>query len=372
MYEYTMNLQSSNANLIHLEIGRPSSDTPLHIKEAAKSALDAGVVHYGDLQGTLTLREALASRYQENNMLDIVADEILITSGATQGAFAAIAALINEGDDVIVLDPFYPQHNSKIEFFGGRVIPVALDRLNDFRLDVNSIENAITSATKMLILINPSNPIGKIFSRQELLELSQICIRHNLYVLADEVYEFNIYDQHQHISIASLPGMKERTITINAFTKAYSMDGWRIGYTVASEEIINNMKKITMNETTHPCVFAQEGALAAVTGSQQCVEDMVMNLCRNRNMLVERLNNLKGVKCKSPQATLYAFPDISELGISSDELAREILKETHVVVESGSFYGSAGEGHIRLCFGSESYERIEEAMDRLKEYFSSL
>ncbi|MFT5351671.1 MAG: aspartate aminotransferase [Planctomycetota bacterium] len=374
MYEATARLQAedSNADIIHLEIGRPSFDTPLHIKEAAKTALDNGIVHYGELAGATPLREALALRYRERNQIDVNADEILITNGVTQAAFATFMTMVEEGDEVIVLEPFYPQHNSKIELLGAKVVTVSLDRERDFRLDAKALEKAVTSATKMIVLINPSNPIGVMYSREELMELRDIVLKHGLMVLADEVYEFNIYDNRQHISFASLPDMKAHTVTISAFTKGYAMDGWRIGYAAASKDIISQIIKITLNETTHPCVFAQEGALAAVIGSQDCVKEMVAEDCRRRDLIVERLNNMPGVRCAQPQATIYAFPDFSAWGLSSDKLANDLLHETHVAIESGTFYGEAGEGHLRICFGSESYDRLNEAMDRIESYLKSL
>ena len=374
MYEAAAKLQSedSAADIIHLEIGRPSFDTPLHIKEAAKTALDNGVVHYGELNGAFALRDALAKRYRERNQVDVSADEILITNGVTQAAFAAFMTFIEAGDEVIVLNPFYPQHNSKIELLGGKAVSVSLDKSSGFRLDASALEKAITSSTKMIVLINPSNPIGTMYSREELMELRGIVLKHDLLVLADEVYEFNIYDGNQHISFASLPDMKEHTITISAFTKGYAMDGWRIGYAAAPKNIISQMLKITLNETTHPCVFAQEGALAAVTNSQDCVKAMVAEDCLRRDLVVERLNKMPGVHCRVPQATIYAFPDFSAWGIASDKLAHDILQDCHVAIESGTFYGSAGAGHLRICFGSESYERLEKGMDRLENYLQSL
>jgi len=374
MYNETAKLaaEDNSADIIHLEIGRPSFDTPLHIKEAAKNALDRGIVHYGELNGTSALREALAARYRENNGIDVCADEILITNGVTQAAFSAFMTLIEDGDEVIVLAPFYPQHNSKIELLGGRVITVPLDKSHGFRLDTRALEGAINDTTRMIILINPSNPIGTMYSHDDLMELRDIVIRHDLLVLADEVYEFNVYDDNQHISIASLPDMRERTITVSAFTKGYAMDGWRIGYAAAPAEFIGQMLKITMNATTHPNVFAQEGAIAAVTGPQGCVWEMVAEDRQRRDLVVQRLNAMPGVHCAVPQATIYAFPDFSAWGIPSHQLARDILHNTHVALESGSFYGSAGEGHLRICFGSESFQRLEEAMDRLARYLDSL
>ncbi len=370
MYEHAMKLAQDGADIIHLEVGRPSSDTPLHIKEAAKAALDNGIVHYGDLQGTLALREALAQRYRERNQLDFDADEILITNGVTQSAFAALMATINPGDEVIVLEPYYPQHNPKVALLGGKVVSVPLDSSRDFRLDAAAVEAAVTPATRMIILVNPANPVGTVYTRDELGALADICIKHDLLLLADEVYEFNIFDQGRHISIASLPGMRERTITTSAFTKAYSMDGWRIGFTAAPRSIIAAMNKVTLNDTTHPCVFAQEGAIAAVTGPQDCLEIMVKEDRRRRDLVVERLNNMPGIRCHQPQATIYALPDFRELGKSSEHLAHELLNECHVAVESGVTYGQSCEGYIRMCFGSEPYERLDEALDRIEAYIN--
>jgi len=373
MFEAAARLQQSGADIIHLEIGRPSSDTPEHIKEAAKAALDAGVVHYGDLQGLGALREALAERYSSHYGVDYSSSEVLITNGVTQGSFAAFMATIEKGDEVIVLDPFYPQHNSKILFAGGKIVNVPLKLVDGtFRLDAAAVERAITSATKMLVLINPANPTGTVYSRAELEQIADIATDHDLLVLSDEVYEFITFDDQRHICLASLPGMKERTITLSAFTKAYAMDGWRIGYAAAPEPMIAELRRVTMNSTTHPCVFAQEGALAAVTASQDCVRQMVAEDQSRRDLVVEALNAIPGVSCAVPQGTIYAFCDISGLGMAADDLAMRLLEEAHVAVESGTFYtsDSTGKDYLRICFGSEPYDRLSEGMERLTTYLS--
>jgi aspartate aminotransferase len=372
MYEVAARLQRSGADVIHLEVGRPSSDTPVHVKEAAKAALDAGVVHYGELQGLEPLREALAKRYVDLYGVDYSADEILITNGVTQASFATFLATVDEGDEVIVLDPYYPQHNSKITLAGGKIVPVPLRSVDGiYRLDAGAVEDAVTSATKVIVLINPSNPAGTVFTRDELQQLAEIADHHDLLVLSDEVYEFITFDEHRHVAFASLPGMKERTVTVSAFTKAYAMDGWRVGYAAAPEPLIGELRRITMNSTTHPCVFAQEGALVAVTASQDCVARMVAEDKRRRDLVIESLNAIPGVYCARPQGTIYAFPDISGLNAKADELAKRILSEAHVAVESGSFYSSRGENHLRICFGSEPYERVAEAMGRLRRYLGN-
>jgi aspartate aminotransferase len=345
----------------------------VHIKEAAKAALDAGIVHYGELQGTLSLRQALADRYRAQQNLAVTPAEILITNGVTQGAFATFMAAIDPGDEVIVLEPWYPQHNSKIELVGGRVVTVSMQRVNGaYRLDPERVEAAITSRTRMIVLINPTNPTGTVYSAAELQALAQICIRHDLLVLSDEVYEYITFDGHRHISMATLPGMRERTITVSAFTKAYAMDGWRQGYVMAPAPIIADLRKVTMNDTTHPCVFAQEGARAAVVGPQQCLTEMVERDRARRDLAVSQLNAMPGVSCAMPQATIYAFPDIRSFGLGSNEIALAILERAHVAVESGSFYGPSGEGHLRVCFASEPYERVAAGMQRIAAFLATL
>lgn len=202
------------------------------------------------------------------------------------------------------------------------------------------------------------------------LSITVICIaiRHDLIVIADEVYEHIVYDGNQHISIGSLEGMRERTITLGAFTKAYAMDGWRLGYAAAKPEFIQQMMKVTLSETTHPCVFAQEGARAAVEGPQACLKEMLAEDERKRDLVFQRLNSMPGVTCPKPQGTIYAFPDFGSPGMSSAKLAMSILENAKVAVESGSFYGLIGEGYLRICFGSESYARVAEAMDRIKAF----
>ena len=233
MYETAAALAADGADIIRLEVGRPAFDTPLHIKAAAKQALDDGIVHYGDLQGSGALREALAAKLARYNGLEFSADEILVTNGLTQAAFATFMAGLNEGDEVIVFEPFYPQHNPKVTLVGGRVVLVPLDKAAGFRLDAAALEAAITDRTKMIVLINPANPVGTVFRYDELQAVAEMAKRHDLLVVTDEVYDYIVYDGASHISMAALPGMRERTITLGAFTKAYAMDGWRIGYAAA-------------------------------------------------------------------------------------------------------------------------------------------
>ena len=365
MYEQAVKMMARGIDVIHLEVGCPCFDTPAHIKEATKRALDAGKVHYGEFAGELHLREALAEKVRRFNRIDVAADEILITNGLTHASYAAFMAALDPGDEVILLEPYYPQHINKIELAGGRVVLAPLDRDNNFAIRPDWIEDRITPKTRMIVLVNPANPTGRVYTREELEGVAALAQKHDLLVVSDEVYEYIIFDEREHVSIASLPGMKERTITMCAFTKAYAMDGWRIGYAIADRALMPALLKITMNDVAHVNVFIQDGAYAAVTESQDCIAEMLAEDRSKRQLVVERLNQMPGVICPEPEGTIYAFPDIRGTGWTSQELADELLADSRVVTEAGSFYGALGEGFMRICFGAESYERIEEAMDRI-------
>jgi len=370
MYEKAMPLMAEGRDVIHLEVGRPSFDTPLHIKQAAKQALDDGIVHYGDFAGDPLLRQAIADKLKSFNDLVVAPDEVLVTNGLTHAAYAVFMAALDEGDEVILLEPYYPQHVNKIELAGGKVVLAPLDGKNGFSINRDAIETRITDKTRMLCIVNPANPTGRVYRRDELQIIADLAIKYDLLVASDEVYEQITYDGQQHISIASLPGMWERTFTMVAYTKAFAMDGWRLGYVACRQEFMPALLKITVNDVAHVNVFIQYGALAALTGPQDCLAEMHAEDERRREMVCRRLNEIEGIVCPLPQGTIYAFPDVSAFGKPSQQLADEILAETYVVTESGTFYGPAGEGHLRICFGAEPYEVIEEAMDRLQAYFS--
>ena len=372
MYEKAMPLMARGVDVIHLEVGMPSFDTPAHIKEAAKQALDQGQVHYSDFRGIQKFREALADKVREKNNIEADAEEILVCSGLTHAAFAICMAAIDPGDEVIVLDPYYPQHVNKVELPGGKVVSVPLDKANGFRIDAQAIERGITPNTRMIALVNPANPTGRVFTYEELEALANVAKKHDLLVMSDEVYEQITYDGCKHTSIASLPGMKQRTFTMFAFTKAYAMDGWRMGYIVADRKFMPAILKITMNDIAHLNTFIQEGGHAAITGSQDCVRAMIAEDKQRCDLVVKRMDAMPDVSCKTPEGTIYAFPDISATGLPAQQIADEILEQAHVVVEAGTFYGANGEGHLRVCFGAEPIERIEQAMDRLEKYFVKL
>jgi aspartate aminotransferase len=370
MYEKASRLAATGADLIHLEVGMPSFDTPRHIKDAAIAALDAGVVHYGDFRGSIGLRRAIVKRLAAFNDLKVQDDEIVVTNGLTHASYAVFMAALDPGDEVILLEPYYPQHLNKIELAGGKVVLAPLDAKRSYAIDPAAIEAKIGPRTRMIALVNPANPTGRVYTQAELEALAEIAIRHDLLVLSDEVYEQIVYDANRHISIASLPGMFERTFSLFAFTKAYAMDGWRLGYLAAPARFMPAVLKITMNDVAHVNVFIQEGGRAALEGPEAPVAAMVAEDRRRRDLVVRRMNQMSGVTCDAPQGTIYAFPDITATGKRAQQVADEILERCHVVTEAGTFYGQAGEGHLRVCFGAEPYERIEQALDRMARYFA--
>lgn len=372
MYEQAARLQGDTSDLIHLEVGRPDADTPVAIKQAAADALMRGEVHYSDLRGVPALREALAAKLRQQNKLDVGPDDVLVTNGLTHASFAAFFAILDEGDEVILLSPHYPQHIGKIELAGAHPVLVPLNKEQGFAIDAQAIEAAITPRTRMVVLVNPANPTGRVYRRSELEALAQLAIKHDLVVVSDEVYEDITYDDAEHISIASLPGMQERTVSMFAFTKSYAMDGWRIGYLAAPAWLMPGLLKITANDVTHVNTFIQAGALEAVVGQQEALRGMIADDDAKRRLMLQRLNAMANVSCAHVEGTIYAFADVRATGVPSQELAERLLNEARVVVEAGSFYGPQGEGFLRLCFGSASYEQIEQAMDRLQLFFAQL
>ncbi len=371
MYEVAAS-RSSEADLIHMELGSPYADTPPHIKQAAIESLMRGDVHYSDMRGLPALREALAAKLRRQNRLAVTPEEVLVTNGLTHASFAVFMALLDPGDEVILLEPYYPQHIGKVELAGAKPVMVPLNAANNFAIDAQRIAACITPRSRMIVLVNPVNPTGRVYTLPELQAVADLAIRHDLVVACDEVYEDIVFDGNQHISIASLPGMKERTITMFAFTKSYAMDGWRLGYLTADAAIMPALMKITANDATHVNTFIQAGALAAVTGPRDALDALVAEDRRKRDHVVQRLNQMPGVRCPYPEGTIYAFPDIRQTGYAAQALAELILDRAAVVVEAGSFYGPSGEGHLRICFGSQSMTRIEEGMDRLQRFFGAL
>ncbi|SEV92818.1 aromatic amino acid aminotransferase apoenzyme [Thermococcus thioreducens] len=353
--------------LISLGIGEPDFDTPEHIKEYAKEALDRGMTHYSPNAGIMMLREAIARKLREQNGID--ADpktQIMVTVGANQAFLMGFAAFLREGEEVLIPSPMFVSYAPAVILAGGKPVEVPTYEENEFRLNVDDLEKHVTEKTRALIINSPNNPTGAVLTRKDLEEIADFAVEHDLMVFSDEVYEHFVYDGARNHSIASLNGMFERTITINGFSKTFAMTGWRLGFVAAPEWIIERMTRFQMYNSTCPVTFAQYAAAKALKDerSWKAVEEMRREYERRRNLVWKRLNEM-GLPTVKPRGAFYIFPRVKDTGLTSKEFSEMMLLEAKVAVVPGSAFGSAGEGYIRISYAT-AYEQLEEAMDRME------
>lgn len=372
VFEAAGRLEAEGKRVIHFEIGRPDFDTPVHIKEAAKKALDDGKVAYTSNWGIIELREAIAAKMaMANNVHADPKTEVIVALGANEAMFMALMSTLNPGDEVLVPDPTWSYYLYCVQMTGAQPVSVPLREEQGFLLDPEDVRAHITPCTRMLVVNTPHNPTGTTLGLKTLEELAEIAIEHDLLVLSDEIYEKLIYDDAKHYSIASLPGMWERTFTVNGFSKAFAMTGWRLGYLVGPQNLISAAIRVHQYTTTCANSFAQYGALAALEGPQECVQEMVAEFDRRRRLIVSGLEVIEGLSCTYPQGAFYVFPSVKALGLSSDAFAEFLLSRGHVATVPGSGFGAHGEGHIRIAY-STSYDDIEEGLERIKEVMRQL
>ena len=357
----TKYLKNQGIEVIDFSIGRPDFDTPKHIKEATKIALDKGLVHYTASAGTLDLREAIVYRLKEDFQLIVEPDEIIVTAGATEANYIATQTILNPGDEVLVPDPMYVYY-SGWSFLGGATIV-------NFPLDIilkqpEDLEKYITGKTKLIILTSPHNPTGQVIRRQSLEKIADLSKKYNFLVISDDIYNKMIYDNVEYISIAKFEDMKERTIIIGSLSKTYAMDGWRVGYLVAPKPIIIQALKMHQHILSCPNTFVQEGARVALSSSQECVGKMVHEFDRRRKLMMSYLDNLE-LPYTRPQGAFYIFPSIKKFGLISKEFCDYLLEEARVAVIPGDAFGQLGEGCVRFSY-TTSYENIEKGMKKIK------
>ena len=358
-------------DIVNLGIGQPDFDTPEFIRNAAKQALDDGYTRYPPAKGFADLRQIIAKKLAGEN--GIIADpdtEIYVAVGAMQVIFNTCLHMLNTGDEVIVVDPGYDYY-SQIRLFGGVPIPVPAYESNQFKIDPADIQAAVSDKTKLIIINTPSNPTGAIFDEEILRAIAKMAIKYDIWVLSDEPYEHILFDGQRHFSIASVDGMKERTVSAYTLSKSYAMTGWRVGYTAAPKAIIDEMEKLMEHMVSGVTAVAQRAALAAISAPQDCVREMVATYDRRRHLVYEGLNAIEGIQCLKPEATFYAFPNISSTGVSSWDFAKFLAKEHKVAVVPGSIFGSAGEGYVRLSFAA-STKQLEKGIARIKRGVESL
>ena len=357
-------LEATGRSVIHLEIGEPDFDTPANIRAAAQKALDAGFTHYPPYMGLPALREAIAADVSNRKDVPVKADHVIVTPGAKPVMYYAMLALIEPGDEVIVPDPGYPIYESMARFAGGTPIPLPIRQEHDFRADLDELESLITKRTRMLVLNSPANPTGGLFTREDIVRIAELALRHDLVVLADEIYGRIVYEG-EHVSIASIPGMLERTIILDGFSKTFAMTGWRLGYAVLPDVLLYAFGRLIINSVSGTSTFSQVAAIEALTGPQDEVEAMVTEFEARRNLVVRGLNDIPGVTCIQPHAAFYVFPDISATGLDGAELADRLLHDAGVCVLAGTAFGQVGRGHIRISYAN-SRENLTEALARVR------
>jgi len=359
-------LEKKGEKVFRFDMGRPDFDTPAYIKEAAKKAIQEGFVYYTTSSGIKELREAIAQKLYKDNNMEVNPDtELIVTVGAQQAAFISILGIINPEDEVMVPDPMYVYYTDWPELAGGKTVSIPTSQENNFKFSAKDIERRISPKTKMILINTPNNPTGVVLDKQTLEIIAEVAKKYDLLILSDECYEKMVYDSVKHYSIASFPGMKKRTITINSFSKVYSMTGWRLGYVAADKEIVAGLLKVHQHTIACPCSFAQKGGLAALTIPSQASENMVKEFERRRKLVLEYLNQMEGISYVQPEGAFYVFPSIKEFGMSSQQICDYLLEEARVAVVPGSCFGSCGEGYVRIAY-STSYENLQQGLESMK------
>src|SRR5699024_6980784 len=343
-----------------------------NIKKETISALEKGHVHYSSSKGLLDLRQAISKKLEKDNNINVTPEEVIVTSGCKEAIFDTLLAFLNPGEEVIIPDPSWLAYTHIVELLGGVPISVPLKAENDFIINPQDVRGLITKKTKFLILCSPHNPTGAVIDTSTIQELANVCTDEDLLVLSDEIYEKLIYDNAQHTSIGSLPNMAERTITVNGFSKAYAMDGWRLGYAAGPALLTQHIHKVHQYVTTCVTTFNQYGAVEAYKGPQSDLNRMIDEFDARRKFLIREFSRIEGVSCNIPLGSFYIFPKFHGFGLKSHEMASYLLHEAHVACVPGQSFGKAGEKHIRFSYATDfnsikiGMENIQEALEKLR------
>ena len=361
-------LEAEGRDIIHLEIGEPDFDTPANIRQAAKRALDEGWTHYGPPLGQPKLRQAIAQDATLRKRFQADAANVVVTPGAKPIMFYALLALIDRGDEVIYPDPGFPIYESMTRYAGGTPVPIPLREMNDFRLDPAELRSLVTSNTKLIIFNSPHNPTGSVLTREDIEAIADVARQNDVTVLADEIYGRTVYEG-EHFSICALPGMLERTILLDGFSKTFAMTGWRLGYAIVPPPLVEAFSKMIINSVSCTSSFEQMAAVEALTGPQDEVEAMVEEFRARRAVIVDGLNRIPGMRCRMPHGAFYAFPNVGGTGMNGTQLADKLLYDGGVCVLSGTAFGQVGADHIRISYAN-SQANLRRALERIEEVVS--
>jgi aspartate aminotransferase len=364
-------LEKQGREIIHLEIGEPDFSTPKNIRDAAAKAMNEGYTHYVPAAGIPELREAISEYISKTRNIDAASEEVVVTPGAKPIIFFSVLACVEPSDEVMYPNPGFPIYESMINFIGAKPVPMPLKEENNFAIDTEDTVKKISKKTKMIILNFPENPTGGVLTKDNLKAIAE-CVedRDDLIIVSDEVYSRDIYEG-EHRSIASLPGMKEKTIIIDGFSKTYAMTGWRLGYGVMRKELAEKIAQLMINSNSCTCAFSQMAGVEALRGPQDEAKRMVEEFKRRREVIVSGLNKIDGVTCKKPQATFYVFPNVKQVGMDSRKLPDFLLNKAGVATLSGTSFGKYGEGYMRFSFAN-SIPNIEKALKRIEEALKTI
>lgn len=364
-------LRDQGKDIISLGLGEPDFDTPSHIITAMEDAVRNGATHYTANKGIPELREAICEKLSVENGLTYTPEEIICTVGVAEGVFIALTAFLDPGDEVLVPDPSWVNYSHVPAFNQATPVQYAISDSKDFQIDLDELESKVSEKTKILVILDPSNPTGGVQKRETLEKVAEFAKKHDLLVISDEIYERIIYPGYECVSIASLPGMRERTIVLNGFAKSYAMTGWRIGYVAAPIELIDIMVRLHMYLVTHASTMVQWGALAALRESQEPTRKMVAEFAKRREFMLKAVNETKGMTCVAPGGAFYLFPNIKETGMDCVELCRYLLHEAGVAVIPGLAFGPGNKDNFRISYAT-SMDNLEAAADRIQKAMSRL
>ena len=362
-------LEAQGKDIVHLEIGEPDFDTPSNIIEAATKALHNGYTHYGPSPGLPDLRKRIAEDVAVTRDIPVTSDNVVVTPGGKPIMFFAILALVDHGDEVLYPNPGFPIYESMIRFAGGVPVPMQLHESKDFNVNVEAVAKQVTPKTKMMIINSPNNPCGSIIPKADLKALADIARKHDLIVLADEIYKRFLFEGEHH-SITQFPGMVERTIILDGFSKTYAMTGWRIGYGVMPQPLVEPISRLVTNSVSCTASAIQMGALEALNGPQEDAYAMVAEFKRRRDLIVNGLNRVPGIRCANPKGAFYVFPNVEGTGMASRQFADGLLQEGGVACLAGEAFGEYGRGYVRFSFAN-SAENLKKALGRIEGFVKS-
>ena len=360
-------LERQGKNIIHLEIGEPDFDTPPNVVEAGVDALRKGWTHYGPSAGLPELRQTIAESVSQTRGVKVTSQEVVVVPGGKPIIFFAVLALIDEGDEVIYPNPGFPIYESMVNYVGGRAVPIRLCEERDFSLDIDELAGLINDRTRLIILNSPQNPTGGVLDRKEIEQIARAIGDRNILVLSDEIYSRLVFDGGEHFSIMSVPGMQERTILLDGFSKTYAMTGWRMGYGVMRPDLATHITRLMTNSNSCTASFTQVAGIEAIRGDQTSVDGMREEFQRRRDVFVAGLNKIKGFSCRMPRGAFYVFPNITATGWKSKPLADALLEQAGVAALSGTAFGAFGEGYLRFSVAN-SLENLGQALERIGEW----